>query len=170
MPTRFDPAMLGRIGTIGSVRARHRLVATLMIGASIFMITVAAPTAAYGQDYVRQNDVTYPLKDAYGHVHPTCTGRAWIGQTASNSIEATSRVSCGPARPATNQTETVIAPAPRSPQVLAKKKEVCGDCSTVLASVSVAGGGPGSQYCVQGFGSIFTPISGSGGGVACITT
>ncbi|MGE3287179.1 MAG: hypothetical protein AB7J32_13905 [Pseudonocardia sp.] len=149
-----------------STRRLPVLVAAL--GVSLSLCSTLSGVAA-ADDYARQNRVTYQLKDGYGHPNPKCTGEAWIGQTRSNSIQAISRVTCGTARPLTNQTETAIAPGPGLTKPLASKKESCSECSTVIASVSHPGGAPGTQYRVQGFGAIFTPVRGTGGGTACIT-
>lgn len=154
----------------GTSPTRHgRLPALIAVLSISLALAIVLPGTATADGYARQNRVAYPIKDAYGHVHPSCTGEAWIGQTTSNSIQATSRVTCGPARPASNQTETTITNGPGLAERLASKKEVCADCSTVIASASHPGGSPGTQYCVQGFGAIFTPVRGSGGGTACIT-
>jgi hypothetical protein len=64
--------------------------------------------------------------------------------------------------------ETFIKDAPGL-AYLAKNLERCEDCQSVVSSVSIAGGPPGSQYCVTGSGFMFSPVEGNGGGTACMT-
>jgi hypothetical protein len=135
------------------------LASALSLGAAATVLSAPAEAA----EYARENSVAIHLV-RNGAEHPFCTGRAWIGQTTTNSIEAYTSVSGG-TRVSFARADVHINRDSPLPEV--SGTQGCDDCDGVTAAVSTPGAS-GGRFCVVALADTGLQFA-EGGGTACIT-
>lgn len=146
-------------------RSIVRIIATLALLLGMGAAAAITGSAAFADDeYVQQQSSSFDLLDREKNRDPMCRGFVFIGQTASNTIEATGSVTCKPGvKPSIVRSYVGIhtgGPAP-----IVRESKSCIECGASFSAVSLTNAQPGTRYCalasgndginaVEGFGTV----------------
>jgi hypothetical protein len=170
-----EPNLMRTIRDLSSNRyARHaiRAFAVAIIGATLSAAAISP--AAAEENYVNEAEVTFALYDGkpdqvtvpgLHKENANCRGTLHIGQTADNSIQATSSVTC---KKTVAVNRNYVAIHTDSPNPLASNDNGCDNCRTYTIATSIRNAVPGTRYCALGMGTTGLKYS-NGGGNVCIT-
>lgn len=138
----------------------RKLTMCLITSATLAIVAVVPP-AASAAEYVRQSSTRFTISGS------SCTGTTWIGQTASNSIQATVTVSC----PATvgNLRGDIYLRRNGNLTPVASKGYANWNIRYASATTSTPGGARGTRWCAHGVGTVNSVAETGGYSFACIT-
>jgi hypothetical protein len=153
--------------------SRHTIRGLVIIAVGGILTTAMASPAVAEEGNIKESQATFSLyrgpndtitvPTAQG-LEKNCRGTVRIAQTSSNSIEATSSVTCTK-NVGVNRNRVEIHAG--SPAALASNDNGCDNCRTYTIATSIQNAAHGTKYCALGEGILGFQYT-YGSGSACI--